>query len=80
MITSNLLGHMKTMMVALVFAATMIVSYSISAQNTKTQENKRNRLQQEIEVLDRQIRENATKSSNALYNLTLVRKKISCCR
>lgn len=65
------------MMVALVFAATMIVSYSVSAQNTKTQENKRNRLQQEIEVLDRQIRENATKSSNALYNLTLVRKKIS---
>lgn len=75
--TSTLLTYMKNIVVAIVLAASMLVSSSASAQNTKTQETKRNRLQQEIEVLDRQLKDNETKSSNALYNLTLVRKKIS---
>ncbi|MCI1784716.1 MAG: peptidoglycan DD-metalloendopeptidase family protein [Bacteroidales bacterium] len=48
-----------------------------SAQNTKTQESRKARLEKEIEILDRQIKENSVKSSSALSNLSLLGKKIS---
>ena len=47
------------------------------AQNTAEQESRRAALQKEIAQLERQIEENTTKSSNALNELTLVRKQIS---
>ncbi len=47
------------------------------AQNTAEQESRRAALQKEIAQLERQIKENTTKSSNALNELTLVRKQIS---
>lgn len=49
----------------------------LRAQNTKQQESKRAQLQKEIEQLEKQLKENATKSTNALNTLTLVRKQVS---
>lgn len=63
--------------VVMVFIAAILSSNVLSAQNTKTQETKKARLQKEIAVLDQQLKENSSKSNKALSNLTLVRKKIS---
>lgn len=46
------------------------------AQDTARQESRRAALQKEIAQLERQIKENASKSQNALNELTLVRKQI----
>jgi septal ring factor EnvC (AmiA/AmiB activator) len=53
------------------------LALSVQGQNVKTQEEKRARLEREIEILDRQLSENASKSSSMLSNLTLIRKKVS---
>lgn len=57
----------------------LFISLSTAAQgqNIKAQEEKRARLEREIEILDRQLSENASKSSSMLSNLTLIRKKVS---
>lgn len=57
----------------------LFISLSTAAQgqNIKAQEEKRSRLEREIEILDRQLSENASKSSSMLSNLTLIRKKVS---
>lgn len=47
------------------------------AQNTKAQEEKKARLEREISIIDRQLAENASKSSSALSDLSLIRKKVS---
>ncbi len=47
------------------------------AQDTKSQETKKARLEKEIAIINRQLKENAAKSNTALSDLTLVRKKIS---
>lgn len=49
----------------------------VQGQNVKAQEEKRARLEREIEILDRQLSENASRSSSMLSNLTLIRKKVS---
>lgn len=48
-----------------------------SAQSTRSQENRKARLEKEIAILDRQLKDNASKSSNALASLTLIRKKVA---
>lgn len=48
-----------------------------NAQNTKAQEEKKARLEREIAIIDRQLAENASKSSSALSDLSLIRKKVS---
>ncbi|MDD6253181.1 MAG: peptidoglycan DD-metalloendopeptidase family protein [Bacteroidales bacterium] len=51
--------------------------YSGKAQNTRAQEEKKARLEKEIALIDKQLKENATKSSNAMGTLTLLRSKIA---
>lgn len=46
------------------------------AQNTSKQESRKAALQKEIAQLEQQLKENSSKSSNALNSLTLVRKQI----
>ena len=46
------------------------------SQDTRTQEAKKARLQKEIAILDGQLKANATKSANAMNQLTLIRKKV----
>ena len=53
------------------------LALGVQGQNVKAQEEKRARLEREIEILDRQLSENASKSSSMLSNLTLIRKKVS---
>ncbi len=49
----------------------------LRAQDTRTQEAKKARLEREIAIIDKQLAENSSKSSAMLSNLTLIRKKIS---
>ena len=46
------------------------------AQDTSAQKSRRDRLEQEISIIDGQLRENATRNSNALNTLALVQQKI----
>ena len=48
----------------------------LGAQDTRAQEEKIARLQKEIELLSNQLKDNASRSSNALSELTLIRKQI----
>ena len=49
----------------------------LRAQDTRTQEAKKARLEREIAIIDKQLAENSSRSSAMLSNLTLIRKKIS---
>ena len=51
-------------------------AYTASAQDTSAQTTRRARLEQEIAIIDGQLRENATRNSNALNTLSLVQQKI----
>lgn len=57
----------------------LLVSFSsgTGAQDTKGQEAKKARLEREIAIIDRQLAENASKSSSMLADLSLIRKKVS---
>ena len=55
----------------------MLGAPALRAQNTSEQESRRAALQKEIAQLEQQIKENSSKSSNALNELTLVRRQIS---
>ena len=55
-------------------AASVITSY---AQNTSAQEERKARLEREIAIIDRQLAENASKSSTMLSDLSLIRKKVA---
>lgn len=47
------------------------------AQDTRAQEEKKARLEREIAIIDKQLAENASRSSSMLSDLSLIRKKIS---
>lgn len=61
----------------LVILMSLSLALCVQGQNVKAQEEKRARLEREIEILDRQLSENASKSNSMLSNLTLIRKKVS---
>lgn len=63
--------------VILLLACLLSAALSLGAQNTSTQERRKAALEKEIAQLERQIQDNATRSSNALGELTLIRKKLS---
>ena len=50
---------------------------SAQAQNIKAQKEKRAKLEREIAIIDKQLAENASKSTDMLANLSLIKKKIS---
>ena len=61
----------------IVIFLSLFLAGGVQAQNVKAQEEKRARLEREIEILDKQLSENASKSSSMLSNLTLIRKKVA---
>lgn len=67
---------MRMMKKLFALAAAVLVMLPAAAQDTKQQEDRRAKLQREIDLLDKQIRENSSKSSALLYNLELLRKSI----
>ena len=46
------------------------------AQDTKVQEARKAKLEREIAIIDKQLKENASKSSSMLSDLSLIRKKV----
>lgn len=52
-------------------------SVHVYAQNTSAQESRKAVLEKEIAQLQKQIKDNSTKSANALGELTLIRKQLS---
>lgn len=64
----------EILMTAALFVAVSFTSY---AQDTSEQEARKARLEREIEIIDKQLAENASRSNAMLSNLTLIRKKIS---
>ena len=61
--------------VLMLFAVTLCLS--AGAQDTKVQEAKKAKLEREIAIIDKQLKENASKSSSMLADLELIRKKVS---
>ena len=49
----------------------------VYAQDTSVQEERKARLEREIAIIDRQLAENASKSSTMLADLNLIRKKVA---
>ena len=69
---------MKRFTVILILLLTALVAGQPAfAQNTKRQENRKAKLQKEINIINDQLKTNAAKSRNALSSLDLVRKQIS---
>ena len=57
-------------------ALAALLCLNASGQNTKVQEAKKAKLEREIAIIDKQLKENATKSNSMLADLTLIRKKV----
>ena len=56
---------------------TMLMAAGVCAQDTSAQKARREKLEKEIAIIDRQLADNASKSSALLSDLSLLRKKIS---
>ena len=54
----------------------LLLSLPGLGQNTRQQEAKKARLQEEIALIDKQLKDNATKSSNVMNTLSLLSRKI----
>ena len=63
-------------LIMLSLAAALALAGEVYAQDTRAQENKKARLEKEIALLDKQLKENKSKSGNALSALNLVQKKV----
>ena len=64
----------EILMTTILLLSVSVVAY---AQDTKEQEAKKARLEREIEIIDKQLAENASRSNAMLSTLDLIRKKIS---
>ena len=58
------------------FVMALLFSQAAIAQDVSAQNNRKARLEKEIQVLDSQLKANAKKSASALTSLTLTQKKI----
>lgn len=67
-------NYLKHIFVTMLLLCLCAGAYS---QNTKTQEERKARLEREIAIIDRQLAENATKSNTKLADLNLIRKKVA---
>ena len=67
----------RRLRISLSVALALLGAMALQAQDISSQESRRSALQRDIAKLEKQIQENASKSSNALNELTLVREQIS---
>ena len=70
-----MMGHLYRILLPAILAVAAAVS--MSAQDIDRQMESKARLEKEIEILDRQLADNADRSRDALSRLTLIRKKVS---
>lgn len=59
------------------FVVCCLATFEVLGQDTSAQETKKSKLEKEIAQLEQQIRSNSKKNTNALSELTLIRKQIS---
>lgn len=64
-------------LLAILLSSLMLLCMGASAQDTSSQESRKARLEQEIALLDKQIRDTEAKSKDAMSILELTRRKIS---
>ena len=64
----------------LILTSLLLLGVAASAQDTRRQESRKALLEKEIATINRQLKENASSSSRALTNLSLVRRKIAARR
>lgn len=67
---------MKTLKAISLTLLVIIVTSPLRAQSVSSSKARKARLEQEIALIDKQLKDNATKSRSALTELSLVRKKI----
>ena len=70
-----MMGHLYRILLPAILAVAAAVS--MSAQDIDRHMESKARLEKEIEILDRQLADNADRSRDALSRLTLIRKKVS---
>ena len=63
--------------ISLLLCLGLSLGFAAYGQNVKEKESRKARLEKEIALLDKQIKDNATKNADALSRLSLVRSKIS---
>ena len=68
---------MRRMRILTALAVLLLSGTGLQAQDTAKQESRRNALRKEIAQLEMQIKENASKSKNAMTELKLVRKQVA---
>ena len=69
---------MRRFLISIVLVLAFFSMSAVShAQNTAAQEERKARLEREIAIIDKQLAENASKSSTMLADLSLIRKKVS---
>jgi septal ring factor EnvC (AmiA/AmiB activator) len=68
---------MRPMCILAAVAALLLAAPALQAQDTAAQESRRAALQKEIAQLEQQIKDNTSKSNNALNQLKLVRKQVA---
>lgn len=66
--------HLKLLFVNIML---LLLPAGAFAQDTRTQEARKARLEKEIAIIDRQLAENASRSISMLADLDLIRKKVS---
>ncbi len=67
----------RSLRIAAALAVLLLAGAHLQAQDTSRQESRRDALRKEIAQLEQQIKDNASKSSNALNQLKLVRKQVA---
>ena len=67
----------RSLRIAAAFAVLLLAGTHLQAQDTARQESRRDALRKEIAQLEQQIKDNTSKSNNALNQLRLVRKQVA---
>ena len=70
-----IIQHTYIRCVSFIFALALLCVPTF-AQNTKVQEARKAKLEREIAIIDKQLKENASKSNSMLADLSLIRKKV----
>lgn len=60
----------------MLISLSLLAVMPLGAQDTSAQNTRKQRLEKEISIIDKQLRDNASKNSNALNTLNLTRQKI----
>ncbi len=67
----------RTLRILAALAVLLLSGTALQAQDTAKQESRRDALRKEIAQLEQQLKENASKSNNAMTELKLVRKQVA---